>query len=112
MEPGRSGVRGGREEGGGRPPLLSLRLQRILPALAAVVAVAALVVILLPASLWKSPANDAVYKGFDSNLLVTNTGGAKVSISHSEIDLAAPRSGQPTVNLATSLLPKLSATVM
>jgi len=77
-----------------------------------VVAVAALVVILLPASLWKSPANDAVYKGFDSNLLVTNTGGAKVSISHSEIDLAAPRSGQPTVNLATSLLPKLSATVM
>jgi Gpi18-like mannosyltransferase len=71
-----------------------------------------LVFTLLPAGVWTAPANDAVYSGFDPNLIYTSNGGdGSVSVSRSSIDLQAPPTSVPAVLLATTLLPKLRTSV-
>src|SRR5438067_3203760 len=65
---------------------------------------------LTPASVWRSPVNDAEYHGFDSNLIYVDRGGSgTVTVSHDSIDIAASPGSNPTVNLATSLMPELNA---
>jgi hypothetical protein len=67
-----------------------------------------LVVVAIPADLWKAPVNDAVYTGFDPNLdFATAAGAGAVHVSTDSIDMTSPS----TVNLATTLLPKLNASV-
>src|SRR5438309_8871616 len=67
---------------------------------------------LVPADVWKAPAVDASYSGFDSNLVAV-TGGApdSVVISSSSMDLVSTPDAQPSVNLATTQLAKLTASM-
>jgi hypothetical protein len=75
-----------------------------------VVALLMLVLTLIPAGLWKAPTDDAIYRGFDPNLVYASNGGAgSVLVSRSSIDLKALPNSEPTVLLATTLLPKLTA---
>jgi hypothetical protein len=83
-------------------------LQWAVPALALLM----LAVILLPAEIWRAPANDAIYHGFDSNLMYGSGGSTgRVDMSRTTVDISAPPVAQPTVNLATTLLPNFSTTV-
>jgi hypothetical protein len=67
---------------------------------------------LTPAEVWSAPVNDAVYSGFDRNLIYANRGGGgAVDASASSIDLTAGPASVPSVILATTPLPKLSASV-
>jgi Gpi18-like mannosyltransferase len=71
-----------------------------------------LVFTLLPAGIWTAPGNDAVYSGFDPNLIYTSNGGdGSVRVSRSSIDVEAPPTSVPAVLLATTLLPKLRTSV-
>src|SRR5476651_1358317 len=77
-----------------------------------IIAILMLALTLAPAQIWKPPVNDAVYKGFDPNLLFTTTGsGGSVVVSRSAIDIQAPPGADPTVLFATTLLPKVVASV-
>jgi hypothetical protein len=65
---------------------------------------------LTPAGVWKAPSTDAVYRGFDPNLVYTNDGGGgSVQVSSNYIDISAPAKSNPSANLATTLLQKLKA---
>jgi hypothetical protein len=67
---------------------------------------------LTPAEVWRAPAVDAVYTGFDPNLqYTTDGGGGGVRISRDAVDLTAPANSQPAINLATTPLHKLNAKV-
>src|SRR5713101_3090372 len=80
----------------------------------AVPAVAALMLGLTvaPAEIWNHPAIDAVYKGFDPNLVYANGGGSKVvRVSTDAIDITATPNSQPRVNLATTSLKTLNASL-
>jgi hypothetical protein len=71
-----------------------------------------LVFTLVPAGLWTAPANDAVYSGFDPDLIYASNGGeGSVRVSRSSIDVEAPPTSVPAVLLATTLLPKLRTSV-
>lgn len=66
---------------------------------------------LTPAGVWKAPATDAVYRGFDSNLVYTNDGGGgSLKVSTDSLSITASPNSNPSANLATTLLPKLEAT--
>jgi len=67
---------------------------------------------LAPAEIWRAPATDAVYKGFDANLLYSTGGGdgGAVQVSRDTVQLTALSSSQPTVTFATTSLRKLNAT--
>src|SRR5260370_6766587 len=84
---------------------------------AAAVVLAALIaaLILLPSGLWHQPATDAVYRGFDPNLMyISPTGPASaagvVSVSNSELAIRAKSNSHPTVHLLTTPL-SFSATL-
>ena len=62
-----------------------------------------------PAEVWRAPVDDAVYHGFDPNLMYARAGSGTVHVSPGSIDMTAPPNSYPTVNLATTLLPKLTA---
>ena len=75
-------------------------------------AILMLAVTLVPAEIWRAPANDAIYHGFDSNLMYASGGSTgHVEMSKTSVDITAPPIAQPTVNLATTLLPNFSAAV-
>ena len=75
------------------------------------VAVAMLALTALPAEIWKAPADDQVFRGFDSSLVYVSAAGAAVRLSRDSIDISSQSSSEPNVNLATTLMPKLSASV-
>jgi len=65
-----------------------------------------------PAEIWNHPAIDAVYKGFDPNLVYANGGGSSVvRVSTDAIDITATPNSQPRVNLATTSLKTLNASL-
>jgi hypothetical protein len=71
-----------------------------------------LLITILPAQIWKTPTNDAVYTGFDPNLIyATTAAGGSVALTRGSINIDAPSGADPTVLLATTLLPKLIASV-
>jgi hypothetical protein len=67
---------------------------------------------LTPADIWRAPATDAAYKGFDANLIyATGDGdGGNVQVSRDTVQLTALTQSQPTVTFATTQLRKLNAT--
>lgn len=71
-----------------------------------------LAVTLAPAEIWRAPANDAVYHGFDANLMYANGGSTgQVQFSRDSVDITAPPTAQPSINLATTLVPNMTASV-
>lgn len=71
-----------------------------------------LVITLIPADLWRAPANDAVYSGFDPNIIFTSAGGlGVVRASQDAIDMTAAQSSNPSANLATTLRRNLNASI-
>src|SRR5436305_14228117 len=83
---------------------------RILRWVVPAVAVAILALMLIPAQVWKAPADDAVYHGFDRNLMYsTGGGGVSVRVTSSLVDIHARPNGRPSINLATTLQPRMEA---
>jgi len=82
-------------------------LGRLIPIGAAVVAAVVLVLILIPVSTWRHPVNDAVYKGFDPNLIyMSATGPTKVPgiivVSRDTLTIESAAGSHPTVHLVTT----------
>jgi len=80
---------------------------RLISAGAAVVAALVLVLMFIPVSMWRHPVNDAVYKGFDPNLIyVSATGPTKVpgtvSVSPNSLTIESAAGSHPTVHLVTT----------
>jgi len=79
---------------------------------AAVLATVMLLFTVTPAEFWKAPVNDAVYHGFDPNLVYANLdANGSVVVTPELIDLRSNGGSVPTALLATTLLPKLSSSV-
>ena len=67
---------------------------------------------LAPAEIWRAPAADAVYTGFDPNFQFATGGtGGKVNMSRDAVELTAVLPSPSSVNLATTPLRKLNAAV-
>ena len=86
-------------------------LAKLLTWVVPVVALLMLGLTLTPAEVWHAPATDAVYRGFDSNLQYVTADGGKVVVSHDTVALTAVSQSQPTINLATTPLQKLNASL-
>jgi len=72
-------------------------------------AVGILGLILIPVSLWRHPAIDATYHGFDPNLMAISPAGpseipGKVAVTPSDVTLTAISGSHPTVHLVTTPL--------
>jgi hypothetical protein len=79
-----------------------------LPALA----LAMLALTVTPAETWNPPADDALYKGFDANLIYTSTGrNGSVQVTPSSIVMTAEPQSSPTANLFTTPLKKARASL-
>src|SRR5438132_4482776 len=65
-----------------------------------------LAITLLPGEIWRAPNNDAVYHGFDRNLVYTT---GNVEVSQDAVDAVAPPGAVSIVNLATTLRRRLAA---
>jgi Gpi18-like mannosyltransferase len=75
-------------------------------------AVAMLALTLIPAEFWKAPVDDATYSGFDPVLISADGGGGgAVRVGNSSIEMQAESNSKPSVNLATTQLQKLSASL-
>jgi hypothetical protein len=71
-----------------------------------------LAITVTPAEVWRAPVNDAVYTGFDPNLIFTAPGGpGEVRVTRDLIDLTASPTSRPSANLTTTLRRTLSAAV-
>jgi len=73
------------------------------------VAVAAVTLMLIPVHFWQHPVTDAVYRGFDRNLVFVDNRGSgsvagSVEISPQYMQLVAQPGSEPTVDLVTSPL--------
>ena len=86
-------------------------LSRIsLPAAIAVLLAAGIVILtVIPASVWRHPATDAVYRGFDRNLIyVSPTGPAPnagaIKVSQDSLSISTTPGSHPTVHLVTTPL--------
>ncbi|MGH2405163.1 MAG: hypothetical protein ACRDGN_11960 [bacterium] len=98
----------------GRLPLIgtggwAATMKRVLAWAVPLTALAMLALMLVPAETWRQPADDAVYYGFDPNLMYVNTrGGAPsegvVSVLPQSLELTALPDSRPTVHLVTSPL--------
>jgi hypothetical protein len=89
-----------------------LKVDRLLTWAIPALALLMLAVILLPADIWRAPRNDAIYHGFDSNLMYASGGSTgHVEMSTTSVDITAPPIAQPSVNLVTTLLPNFSSAV-
>ena len=76
------------------------------------VALLMLLLTLTPAEVWNHPVNDAVYRGFDPNLIYSTNGGeGSVKVLPDSIDMTAGPSAEPSANLATTLMPNLNASM-
>src|SRR4030042_1299300 len=78
------------------------------------VALLMLALMLVPASVWHSPENDAVYRGFDPSLIYVDERGfaladGDVDISSESLRFTALPNSRPTVHLATSPFELLQA---
>lgn len=63
---------------------------------------------LLPPSVWRSPADDAIYSRFDPNLIYASSGGSgSVQIDAGSIEMTAPPTTQPTANFFSTPLQKV-----
>lgn len=77
---------------------------------ALLVAVAMLILVLIPSEVWHHPINDAVYRGFDRELIVTSEtsfparGQGVVDVSPSSLKLTALADSRPAVTLLTTPL--------
>jgi len=72
--------------------------------------------VVIPAETWSHPANDAVYSGFDADLIYVDEDGGAVSegvvkVSPDSLMITALPDSQPTVHLATTPLKKITASV-
>jgi len=72
-------------------------------------ALAMLALMLVPADAWRQPTDDAVYSGFDPNLIYVNARGdatadGVVRVQTESLQLTALPDSQPTVHLVTSPL--------
>ena len=68
-----------------------------------------LVLTFTPAEVWRAPVNDAVYTGFDPNLMYASSGGGgRVDITQGSTKLSAKPGSNPSINLATTPLSKLT----
>ena len=85
-----------------------MRRANLATALLVGLALATLAITLLPAEVWRAPVNDAVYRGFDRNLIYTT---GEVRVSRGAIDAIAPADSVTSVNLATTLRQRLAASV-
>ena len=88
-----------------------MSLNKATSVVAPMLAAAMLVLTAIPAEVWKAPLDDQMYTGFDPNLVYATAGGGAVRVSTDSIDVIATPSSQPSVNLATTLMPKLEAAV-
>ena len=82
---------------------------RVVAAAAVVVAIAIVALIATPSGVWRHPANDGVYKGFDPNLIFVSAKGPStkpgdVVVSPDSLTIAAVAGSQPTVHLVTTPL--------
>ncbi len=83
--------------------------KRVFPWSIPLVALSMLAVMLVPAEVWHRPTNDAVYQGFDPNLISASRKGDApsegiVHVSPQSLKLTALPNSQPTVHLVTSPL--------
>lgn len=83
--------------------------KKVFPSSILLVALSMLAVMLVPADTWHHPANDAVYSGFDPNLIfISRNGNAPsegvVQVSPQSLKLTALPDSQPTVHFVTSPL--------
>jgi len=66
----------------------------------------------IPAQVWKAPASDAVYEGFDPNLVyVSKQDSRDVKVSAASVDFTAQPGSFPGVILATTPVQKYDASV-
>ena len=89
-------------------------MSRLLPFAAVLAALAMLALMLAPASVWHSPENDAVYWGFDRNLIYADERGyaladGDIDISPESLQFTALPNSRPTVHLATTPFELLQA---
>ena len=83
-----------REEAGKPSPLSSKAVGRVIAAAAVVLAIAIVGLVATPAGVWRHPANDGVYKGFDPNLMFVSPAGpstqeGEVGVSPDSLTIAA-----------------------
>src|SRR5205807_4304132 len=83
-----------------------LSVRQLLSWIAPGLAIPMLVLTLTPAEVWKAPIDDAVYQGFDPNLIYAS-GAVRIHSDFLEANVSA--SALTTVTLATSQRQKLSA---
>jgi hypothetical protein len=75
-----------------------------LPALALLM----LALTMIPAQIWKAPATDSIYNGFDPNFVYVAKGDSKdVKVSSAAVDFNAPSGAAPGVILVTTPVQKL-----
>ena len=89
-------------------------MTRLLAFAPVAVALLMLALMLVPASVWHSPENDAVYRGFDPSLIYVDERGfaladGDVDISSESLRFTALPNSRPTVHLATSPFELLQA---
>jgi hypothetical protein len=71
-----------------------------------------LALMLTPADVWRAPADDAVYTGFDPNLVSTSAPkNSSVHVSTGTIDILGSPDSTPAATLATTTLRKFDAKV-
>lgn len=92
-----------------RTPRSSITPLAIISAATVVLAASIAALILTPAGVWHQAATDAVYRGFDPNLMyISPTGPASsagvVSVSNNELAIVAKSNSHPTVHLVTTPL--------
>jgi len=98
-----------RAEAGKRPRLTFTAAGPVISAAAVVLAIAVVGLMLVPVSVWRHPANDAVYKGFDPNLIFVSLAGPTkvpgvVTVSNDTLTMDAATGSHPTVHLVTTPL--------
>lgn len=74
---------------------------------AALLAVAIVALMAIPASVWRNPSVDATYRGFDANLMpiyLTGPGHiqGRVDVTPSTLDISANPGSHPTIHLVTT----------
>jgi hypothetical protein len=98
-----------REEAGRRWPLTSMASGKAISAAVVVLAIAIVGLVATPAAVWHHPANDAVYKGFDPNLMYVSLTGPStnrgdIAFTPDSLMLGAAAGSHPTVHLVTTPL--------
>jgi hypothetical protein len=92
-----------------RGPRSSISPGALISATAVLLAALIVALVLTPAGLWRHPATDAIYKGFDSNLLYISPTGPStkagvIKVSSDALTISATAQSHPTVHLLTTPL--------